>query len=204
MKNAPTPQGRRLKDQRRVPLSMRITPQVREELERASERSGRSLTQEAEFRLESSFRDQNNLIETLKISYGQELGALLLLIGRSLRTISDVSHFHLSDPGDGSTTWLDNSLAYAAAVQAISRYLEALRPRELANQEFDSIAARLASLAESDLHSISAPPAEGTLGAHPWNAPFYTLIRELLGAERSARIAENLAAGSKQDQGEKR
>jgi hypothetical protein len=44
--------GRRQKDQKRLPLSLRVTPQMRESLEGAAQRTGRSLTQETEMLLD--------------------------------------------------------------------------------------------------------------------------------------------------------
>jgi hypothetical protein len=44
--------ARRVKDQKRVPLSVRVTPQMKGSLERSAERTGRSLTQETEMLLE--------------------------------------------------------------------------------------------------------------------------------------------------------
>lgn len=44
-------------------LSVRISPAVREEIEKASARSGRSISQEADTRLERSFRDDDVLTE---------------------------------------------------------------------------------------------------------------------------------------------
>ena len=51
--------ARRKKDGegKRYPLNMRTTKEVRDLLERAAARSGRSLVQEVEYRIESSFRD---------------------------------------------------------------------------------------------------------------------------------------------------
>src|SRR6476659_11251968 len=46
----------------RVPLSMRVTPAVRKKLERAALRRGRSISQEAEIRLEQSFDREGHLI----------------------------------------------------------------------------------------------------------------------------------------------
>jgi hypothetical protein len=48
--------SRRPKDQRRIPLSLRVTPQMRESLERVAQRNGRSLTQQTEFLLEYALR----------------------------------------------------------------------------------------------------------------------------------------------------
>ena len=48
--------ARRHKDQRRIPLSLRLTPEMRQHLERIAERNGRSLTQQTEFLLEYAMR----------------------------------------------------------------------------------------------------------------------------------------------------
>jgi hypothetical protein len=47
---------RRGKDQKRVPLSLRVTPQMRDELERVAQLTGRSLAQQTEFLLEHALR----------------------------------------------------------------------------------------------------------------------------------------------------
>jgi hypothetical protein len=46
--------GRRPKDQKRIPLSLRVTPRMRESLGRVAESNGRSLTQQTEFLLEQA------------------------------------------------------------------------------------------------------------------------------------------------------
>jgi hypothetical protein len=48
--------GRRRKDRKRIPLSIRVTPQMRDELEQVAQRTGRSLTQQTEFLLEHALR----------------------------------------------------------------------------------------------------------------------------------------------------
>ena len=53
----------------RVPLSMRVTPAVRKKLERAALKRGRSISQEAEIRLEQSFDREGHLI----LGYGDIL-----------------------------------------------------------------------------------------------------------------------------------
>jgi TraY domain len=48
-----------VQDATRVPLSFRVTPAVRARLEKAALKNGRSLSHEAEFRLEQSFAAEN-------------------------------------------------------------------------------------------------------------------------------------------------
>lgn len=57
---------------RRCPLSLRTTPEVRSALEAAAEASGRSLTQETEFRLERSFE-----MDALRAIVREEIAAAL-------------------------------------------------------------------------------------------------------------------------------
>src|SRR6266576_1167682 len=76
--------GRRPKDQKRIPLSLRITPRVKEWLVKEAAESGRSLTQEAEFRLEGSFLRQALFDEVLDLAYGPRLAGVIRLIGRVL------------------------------------------------------------------------------------------------------------------------
>ncbi len=61
-KRGPRPQGP-FEDKRRT-LSTRITDETRTKLEGAREATGRSLSQEIEFRLDASFRDDGHLTET--------------------------------------------------------------------------------------------------------------------------------------------
>src|SRR5690242_18402359 len=75
---------RRPKDQKRIPLSMRITPGVRERLAEEAEMNGRSITQEAEFRLEQSFARQALLGEVLDLAYGRLPAAILVMIARAM------------------------------------------------------------------------------------------------------------------------
>jgi hypothetical protein len=52
----------------RVPLSLRVTAEMKANLEGAAEMKGRSLTQETEFRLEQSFERQGLLRDVLTIA----------------------------------------------------------------------------------------------------------------------------------------
>ena len=61
----------------RVPLSMRVTPAVRKKLERSAAKKGRSISQEAEIRLEQSFDREGHLI----LSYGDRWAYVLFSKG---------------------------------------------------------------------------------------------------------------------------
>ena len=52
---------------RRMPLSLRVTPAVRKRLDRLAAASGRSISQEAELRLEQSFSNEALLSELIAV-----------------------------------------------------------------------------------------------------------------------------------------
>jgi hypothetical protein len=60
----------------RVSLGLRVTADIKRRLDEAAERSGRSQSQEAEFRLERSFERQTLLREILVLVHGPEAGNL--------------------------------------------------------------------------------------------------------------------------------
>jgi hypothetical protein len=71
--------GRPLKEPapgERVPLSLRITPSAKKKLEAAAELNGRSLSQEAEYRIERSF-DREDISKRVRAELRAELRALM-------------------------------------------------------------------------------------------------------------------------------
>src|SRR4051794_5884686 len=75
---------RKLSPGERVPLGLRVQPEIKNELDSAAVKSGRSQSQEAEFRLEQSFRTQSILNEALALRYGPELAGILRLVGDAI------------------------------------------------------------------------------------------------------------------------
>ena len=69
---------RRLKDEKRIPLNLRTAPVIRQQLEAAAARSGRSLSQESELRLQQTFRDERVFDETVDLHFGRIGGDLLI------------------------------------------------------------------------------------------------------------------------------
>ena len=63
----------------RVPLGLRVTPEMKRRLDAAAKQSGRSQSQEAEFRLERSF-GQDRLAEAF-VSLHERLDAIVQLLG---------------------------------------------------------------------------------------------------------------------------
>src|SRR5262245_2407464 len=76
---------RKISPGERVPLGLRVTPSLKSVLDKAAERSGRSQSQEAELRLERTFRDQSLLPDALELAYGRQLAGLLMILARAMK-----------------------------------------------------------------------------------------------------------------------
>ena len=69
----------------RQSLGLKVTPKTKALLDSATKLSGRTQSQEAEFRIENSFRDLNVLEAALELAFGQRTAGLLLLMGMAVR-----------------------------------------------------------------------------------------------------------------------
>jgi hypothetical protein len=105
-------------------LQARITDDLRERLEQAAAASGRSLSQEAQVRLQESF----DLPAELQKSWGSpEVRALAQLVSRVVRTVhGSVGASLFSEAGD--LAWHSNPFTHAAVSTAIATLLAHYRP----------------------------------------------------------------------------
>ena len=58
---------------RRVTVGFRVSESVRECLQDAADKNARSLSQEAEHRLEGSFGDERIVLQALELAYGEDV-----------------------------------------------------------------------------------------------------------------------------------
>ena len=76
----------------RVSLGLKVTPKIKNQLDAAAKLNGRTQSQEAEVRLENSFRNEHVLDEVIDLHFGRSNGDLLLsLFGAVLSTATEVS-----------------------------------------------------------------------------------------------------------------
>ncbi len=113
----------------RVPLGLRVTTEVRRGLNEACKASGRSLSQEAETRLEHTFTATNAVFDALDLAYGRRWGGLLLAIAQvaqitGTRAVS-ISQWNF----EGCEDWMADPYAYDQAMCGVVSLLEAFRPR---------------------------------------------------------------------------
>jgi hypothetical protein len=110
-------------------FGFRVTPEMKAHIEAAAKASGRSMSQEVEFRLEQTKERLDLLPDVLRLRFG-ELGAIVALVGyameRSGRHAAWVTSQGNNAQGDG---WLSDATAYDAAVKSAVRVLEVFRPK---------------------------------------------------------------------------
>jgi hypothetical protein len=112
----------------RIGMSLRVTPEMKNQLERAALANGRSLSQEAEFRLQQSFRDDDLLPRLLAAAYGPRLAGVLMMIGSAMSAAGRSAGFSQTFTLEGSTNWMDLAWPYHQARGAAEQVLATLRP----------------------------------------------------------------------------
>ena len=113
----------------RISLGLRVTKETKALLDKAAEASGRSLSQEAETRLEHTFNAGNAVFDALDLAYGRRCAGLLLAIAQvaqitGTRAVA-MSQWNFA----GCEDWMADPYAYEQAMRGIVCLLEAFRPK---------------------------------------------------------------------------
>jgi hypothetical protein len=112
--------------ERRVAVGFRISPTLRKWLEAAASKSARSLSQEAEHRLEMTFEADGIVREALKLAYGPAVAKAMFQYADTMRTMQIVRD--LTERGAMSD---DNAQLIFATCQKHIRDLIAADPGKL-------------------------------------------------------------------------
>jgi hypothetical protein len=116
------PRSLRAKDQRRVPVSLRIAPETHQRILDLVAKSGRSVTAEIEARVEQTLRDDDIIDEIIARQFGRISGDLVVSVfGMLLGAIAEVSR----DRGNGEH-WLDDPDARSAIAQFMRLWVSKL------------------------------------------------------------------------------
>jgi hypothetical protein len=185
------PPKRKPKDGERVALSLRMTPALKRRLDAAAEKGGRSLSQEAEVRLERSFDHQDLLSEVLTIAYGKELAGVLKFLGDTM-LFAD-SYYQAESNRDrppipGASykgAWAPSPDGYDQCVQAALAVLEAMRPAGAPNTKSNAGIEVASAITKAVRGDPNAP-------ANPFTEDAAT-IRSLLGPIAERMTNRNVA-----------
>jgi hypothetical protein len=99
-----------------VPMSFRVTPEFKASLDRAAKRSGRSLAQEIELRLELSLDEERHLADALEIGFGRQIAGVMLAIG------------HVMKEAVRPDELFEDSEAFRLTIESVNLLLELIDP----------------------------------------------------------------------------
>jgi hypothetical protein len=106
-------------------VGFRAPRYLKRQLEDAAAASGRSISTEAQFRLENSFREQQLFDEALDTDYGEGTAGIVALLKEVIRSIASTC---LPSAGTPGATWTAHPTTFDQAVKGINLALETLRP----------------------------------------------------------------------------
>lgn len=186
------------KGTKRANLTLRVHDATREALAAAAATHGRSLSEEAETRLDFTVRAGTDAPQILDIAFGPELAGVLRLIGRVIADVGGSAKTHAVFSGQQPSSWLDSKFAVDQVTAAVADVFKSLRPagsdapplrlgKLPSGLDLDMAMANLGSnVAVMVLRAVAGHTVSGDLDK--W-APD---IRARLGEAAVARIRENI------------
>jgi hypothetical protein len=112
----------------RASLGLKVTPKIKNKLDAAAKLNGRTQSQEAEARIEQTFRNENYLDQALDLAYGRRPAALLAVIARVMDDAGKFAGFDATRTAEGAADWLQNPDAVEQVKQALCEILSAFQP----------------------------------------------------------------------------
>jgi hypothetical protein len=112
----------------RMSLGLKVTPQIKNALDAAAKANGRTQSQEAEARIEGSFKSEEYLSHAFDFAYGPKAAGLLMLIGRVANEVGHWAEFQASTTAAGRADWLSNPTAFNAVRASILQVLDNRAP----------------------------------------------------------------------------
>jgi hypothetical protein len=178
----------------RVPLSLRVTPQVKGHLDALSSASGRSISQEAELRLEQSFRTEQQAWQPLEAAFGARQAGLMLIIGRLMYAAGAMAFDY--KPGlHPFSKWMDQHNASENVRDAVSHFLTKMIPAAAGQPVRDEKDLTLdRGFTDNTIQLILEEVATGAAAEAADNPDFKRWarqVRELLGEDLAKRLLEN-------------
>jgi predicted transcriptional regulator len=114
---------------KRYALGMRVSHDIRAKLEEAANSSGRSMTAEAERRLEDSFRREHSALDALSLKYGDRFAKVIITAAEAgLHAGKTYGATVAHDRGDGIENWDQYPTAFQKASETMEEVLVASRP----------------------------------------------------------------------------
>jgi hypothetical protein len=111
-------------------MSFRVRPELKEMMDQAAGKSGRSVAQEIEMRLEHLYQIENLRDQILELAFGRIDGDLIYVLGKILQIATSQANALAH-----AQCWCDEPSAFKATQAIIKSLLDNLRPQAVANNE---------------------------------------------------------------------
>ena len=175
-------------------VGFRSPQSLKKKLEDAAARANRSLSSEAQFRLEESFRAEDGLLSALRFAYGDRVAGLVLLLGQALND-TGISCLPADASIENRKKWIEDPYAFDQAIRALNSILERVRPageivipeppRGLEKTKHDILHA----LRTHRGTSIANELGMALNGKRPeWNDRWLATIADMLGPQLTAKL----------------
>ena len=135
MARAPGPIGRPINPRtpgKRASLGLKVTDEIKYRLDTAARGNGRTQSQEAEVRLEQSFRKVDLLPQVLDLAYGARPGGLLFMIGWLVKDVAGLASAPSPSEAGRSLTvpddWITHPWARHQVADALRSIADELDP----------------------------------------------------------------------------
>jgi hypothetical protein len=164
---------RKTKEERKsISLAIRVREVLRNDIHDAANKNGRSISEEAEYRLVQSFDRKHNITDALAMAYGPRAAGLAVLLIHAMNEAGATALSGAAGTGTGRQSWVDSPYAFEQARQALDRVMTLASP-------------------EGSVEPSTFMQPNGT-SANPADHPLVLNIMNSLGrmqAERCARTA---------------
>jgi hypothetical protein len=117
------------KEGEKATLGIRASASLKGRLQEAAEVNGRSLSQEAEIRLEQSFKNADYLDQAMDLAYGPRFAELLSTLARAMRAAGSAAALNGEYSWDAVDRWTEIPYAFNEAFVAAITILEGRRPK---------------------------------------------------------------------------
>jgi hypothetical protein len=179
---------------KRMSLGLKVTPQIKEKLDRAARENGRTQSQEAEIRLEQSFNAEDRVWQSLEARFGARQAGLLLMIGDLMR-MAGIMAIKSEVGAYPDIAWLNQHNSVENARDAVSRFLTIVIPtddrprRDEGDLELDrGLTEETIRMWVEEISGIKTKDGDEYPDLRRWAKQ----MRDLLGDELAKRLLENV------------
>lgn len=181
----------------RIQIGARVSPRIKAMLDESAQESGRSVSQEAEWRIEATYRSNNLLTDTLCLRYGERLGAILRIVGDAA---AQALRYVPNETPEDVEAWTQSPYAFNQVKLAINEALTHSQPKgeivvprarhEMVQQYADQLGALAARRILQDVvdpPEIDAPAQRLSAELKPYLGPVFDRIDASLAKSKAKK-----------------